>query len=67
MGKPIVEHIRHNRHKHVQQLQVNFLGQTILPQRLVEADLLLRVTDFAFSHQTLAASRFHLRKAREVG
>ena len=66
-GEPMVEQIRQNRHKHVRHPQVHFVGQTILSRRLVEADLLQRVTDFAFSNHTLATSRFSHPKAGEVG
>ena len=57
LGDPMVEHIRQNRHKHVRHPQVHFVGQTIQSRRLVQADLLQRVADFAFSNHTLAASR----------
>ena len=36
-------------------------------RRFVEADLLQRITDFAFGNQTLAASCFSLPKVGEVG
>ena len=29
LGEPMFEHIRQNRHKHVRQPQVHFVGQTI--------------------------------------
>ena len=64
---PWANHIHQNRDKHVRHPQVDFVGQTIQSRRIVEADLLQRVTDFAFSHQTLAACRFRLPKVGEVG
>ena len=57
IGKPMVEHIRQNRDKHVRHPQVHFVGQTNKSWRLFEADLLQRVTDLALSNQTLAANR----------
>ena len=67
LGEPIVEHICQNRYKHVWQPQVHFVGQTILSWWLVEADLLQRITDFAFSNHTLATSCFSCPKVGEVG
>ena len=67
LGKPMVEHIRQNRYKHVRYPQILFVEQTIQSLWHVEADLLQHVTDFAFSNQTLTTSRFCLPKAGEVG
>ena len=66
LGKPMVEQIRQNRDKHVRHSQEHFVEQTIQSRRLVEADLLQRVTDFTFSNQTFAVSRFFPPKAREI-
>ena len=57
----VVEHIRQNRQKHVRQPQVH------LSRRLVEADLLQRITDFAFSNHTCATSRFSRPETGKVG
>ena len=62
----IIEHIRQNRHKYVQQPQVHFVRQTIQSWLLVEANLLQRLTDFAFSNQILVASLSRL-SAGKVG
>ena len=66
-GKPVVEHIRQNRVKHVRHPQVHFVGQIIQSWWLVEADRLQQVMDFVFSNQTLTASRFRLPMLGEVG
>ena len=63
----MIEHTRQNKDKHVRHPQVHFVEQTIQSWRIVAADLLQRVTDFPFSQQTLAASRFRLRKVEKVG
>ena len=67
LGEPMVEHIRQNRYKHVWHPQIHIIEQTIKFRRLVEADLLQCITDFAFSKHTLATSRFSRPKAGEVG
>ena len=67
LGELMVEHIHRNRYKHVRHPQVHFVGQTISSWRLVETDLLQRITDFVFSNHTLATSRFSHPKAGEVG
>ena len=40
LGKPMIDHIRQNKEKHVQHPKVHFVGQTIQSWRLVEANLL---------------------------
>ena len=66
LSKPMVEHIRQNRHKHVRHPQVHFVGQTIQSRRLVEADLLQHITDFTLCNHLFAGSRFCVPKAGEV-
>ena len=46
LDKPKVEHIRHNRDKHVRHTQIHFVEEAIQSRRLAEAELFERITDF---------------------
>ena len=64
IGEPIVEHIRQNRHKRAAASNTPRMVNHLL-RAIVEANLPQRITDFAFTKQTLAASCVSLPKAGE--